>query len=52
MYATSDLPITVGGNKYIMVVVDHFSKYLEVYAVPKTQAVEVAKKIVNERFFR
>jgi hypothetical protein len=48
MDATSDLPMTVRGNKYIIVVVDHFSKYLEVYAVPNTQAGEVAKKVVNE----
>jgi hypothetical protein len=42
------LPVTENGNKYIMVLTDHFTKYVEVLAVPNQLAEDCALKIANE----
>ncbi|XP_053401636.1 uncharacterized protein LOC123522917 [Mercenaria mercenaria] len=41
-------PITPRGNRYILVLTDHFSKFVEVIAVPDQTAETCANKIVNE----
>lgn len=41
-------PVTPRGNRYIMVMTDHFSKYVEVIAMPNQHAEECALTIVNE----
>ena len=42
------LPLTKSGNRYILVLTDHFSKYVEVLAVPDQTAEVGANKILNE----
>jgi transposase InsO family protein len=42
------LPESHQGNRYILVVSDHFSKWLEVFAVPNQTASTCAEKILNE----
>jgi transposase InsO family protein len=42
------LPMTENGNKYIMILTDHFTKYVEVLAVPNQLAKECALRIANE----
>ena len=42
------LPITRRGNRYILVMTDHFSKYVEVAAVPSQTADDCATVIVND----
>ena len=39
-------------NRYILVVVDHFTKWGEAYPIPNQEATTVAKVLVNEFFFR
>ena len=41
-------PVTDMGNRYILLLTDHFSKYVEVLAVPDMTAEVCATKIVNE----
>lgn len=45
-------PITDKGNRYILVVVDYFTKWPEAFAIPNQEAVTVAEKLVNEVFCR
>lgn len=40
------------GNRYILVVVDHFTKWSEAYAIPNQEATTVARKLTQEWFFR
>jgi hypothetical protein len=40
---TSPLPETKNGNKYILVAIDHYSKWCEVKAVPNHTTTTVAK---------
>ena len=42
------LPISEDGNKYIMIVVDYFTKWAESYAIPNQEASTVANKLVQE----
>ena len=42
------LPETVRGNRYILVVGDYFSKWVEAYPVPNEKATTVAEKLVEE----
>ena len=42
------LPTTQNDNKYIMVVIDHFSKYSEAYALPSHTVIDVSDAIVMQ----
>ncbi len=42
------LPLTQQGNRYMLVLTDHFSKYVEVLAVPDQTAETCASRILNE----
>ena len=39
-------------NKYILVVVDHFTKWGEAFPIPNQEAITVAQVLCNEWFFR
>ena len=41
-------PVTARGNRYILVLTNHFSKYVEVIPVPDLKAETCANKVVNE----
>lgn len=45
-------PVTTAGNRFILVVMDYFTKWPEVFAIPNQEAVTVASKLVNEVFCR
>ena len=42
------LPETKTGMKYILVIGDYFTRYMEAYCLPNQKAEEVAKKLVQE----
>ncbi len=42
------LPVTAHGNKYILVVTDYFSKWVEIFAIPNQTAEVCANLILNE----
>ena len=44
------LPETDEGNQYILVVGDHFTKYMAAFAVPNQEASTVARILVDEYF--
>ena len=41
-------PVTENGNRYIVVIGDYFTKWIEAYAIPDFSAGMVAKKVVFE----
>ena len=45
-------PVSSSGNKYILVVGDYFTRWIEAYAVPDFSAKTVAEKLVFEFFSR
>ena len=45
-------PESDSGNRYVLVVVDSFSKWMEAYPVPNIEASTVAEKLVMEFFSR
>ena len=42
------LPTTEGGNKYILIIADYFTKWVEAFPLPNQEARTVADKLVNE----
>ena len=42
------LPRSTQGNQYVLVVVDHFTKWTEAFPMPNQEAIMVVKKLVNE----
>ena len=42
------LPVSESGNKFILVVGDYFSKWIEAYALPDQEAVTCARKFTEE----
>ena len=42
------LPKTIRGNIYVLVVTDHFSKWVEIFAIPDQTASTTARVILNE----
>jgi hypothetical protein len=42
------LPETPRGNRYILVVTDHFTKWVEIFAVPDQTAITCADRILND----
>ncbi len=49
---TGPFPASDSGNKYILVVMDSFTKFVEAYAIPDQRAETVANKIVFEFLLR
>ena len=45
-------PESDGGNSYILVASDYFTRWVEAYAIPNQEAATVAKKLTDEFFFR
>ena len=45
-------PVSTNNNRYILVVMDYFTKYVEAYAIPDQKAETVANTIVFEFFSR
>lgn len=43
---------TPRGNKFLLVVVDRFSKWVEAFPLPSTTTVAIAEKLINEIFCR
>ena len=44
------LPETQDGCKYVLVAADHFTRWVEVYAIKNQEATTVPRKIVDEMF--
>ena len=48
MDIVSPMPRTVCGNRYILTVVTHFTKHIEVYPLPDQEAALIARVFLNE----
>ena len=46
------LPKSKNGNRYILVLGDYFTRWMEAYAIPNQEASTVAQKLVDEYFCR
>lgn len=46
------LPVSASGNKYILVMIDQFSKWVEIHALPEQTAEQVARCAVDHLFSR
>ena len=46
------LPETADGCRYVLVAADHFTRWVEVYAIRNQEAITVPKKLVDEMFCR
>ncbi|KAJ8346684.1 hypothetical protein SKAU_G00280850 [Synaphobranchus kaupii] len=45
-------PVTDSGNRYILVAMDYFTKWLEAFAIPDQSAATMAERLVEEMFIR
>ena len=52
MDLTGPFPESPEGNRYILVVGDYFTKWMEAYTLPDQEATTVEKKLVDEFFCR
>ena len=48
MDIVSLLPRTQRGNRYILTAVDHFTKHVDMYALPDQEAVTIARVVLNK----
>ena len=48
MYIVGPLPVTVQGNQYILVMSDHYTKWVEAAPIPNQRAETVAQEFVKE----
>ena len=46
------LPVSTSGNRYILVVMDYFTKWPEAYAIPNQESTTIAQVLVDEFFSR
>ena len=46
------LRLRLHGSRYVLVAVDHFTKWAEAYRIPNQEAATVARKLVDEMFCR
>ena len=46
------LPESDAGDSYVLVTVDYFTKWTEVYAISNQEAITVARKLTDELFCR
>ena len=46
------LPVTARGNRYVLVVMDHFTKWPEAFALPNQEAATIARHLVDDVFCR
>ena len=46
------LPESAKGNRYVIVVGDYFSRWMEALPIPNQEASTVAEKLVDEVFLR
>ena len=46
------LPETDEGSKYVLVAVDCYTRWMEVYGIPNQEATTVARRLVDETFCR
>lgn len=44
----TELPLTCRGNRYVLVVMDYFTKYLNLYALPDQRATAVARCLFED----
>ena len=49
---TGPFPESEAGNRYVLVVGDYFTRWMECFAIPDQEAETVAKKLVDEVFCR
>ena len=42
------LPMTEAGNKYILIIANYFTKWVEAFPLPNQEAKTVADKLINE----
>ena len=47
---TGPFPESEAGNRYVLVVGDYFTRWMECFAIPDQEAATVARKLVNEVF--
>ena len=45
-------PVTDNGNRYIMVIGDYFTKWVEAYTIPNQEVTTVAKELVHNFYYR
>ena len=46
------MPVTENGMKYILLIIDNFTRYVEAYPLPEISSIAVAKKLIMEFFSR